>query len=351
MKVDHSLTPGGIPLNSLPPTVQTFLENLNLTGDTIVVAVSGGPDSVALVRALALLPASGRIVLAHLNHQLRGAESDQDQAFVVDLCQQLAAATPDRFVGRWHAIPVAARAAERKEGIETTARALRYEWLTTVAQEVGACWVATGHTADDQAETVLHHLLRGTGIKGLRGIPDHRPLAPGIEVIRPLLQVSRQEVLSFLAELEQPFRQDSSNTHLRFLRNRLRHELLPLLAERYNPAIVPALCRLAEQAGALYQQEEEQARELLTAAELPRAGALLIFDQRRLQSASRHQVRGLFRLVWEREGWPLLGMGFREWDRLAAVALGKTPATDLPGRVHARRRGQVMQLFRFAIKE
>src|SRR5207245_2885635 len=105
----------------------------------------------------------------------------------------------------------------------------------------------TGHTADDQAETVLHRLLRGTGLHGLGGIPARRDLAAGIEVVRPLLGTSRAEVLAYLQAEKQAFRQDSSNADLGFTRNRIRHELLPDLA-RYNPAIVSLLCRLADQA-------------------------------------------------------------------------------------------------------
>ena len=112
---------------------------------------------------------------------------------------------------------------------------------------LGAGLVATAHTEDDQAETVLHRLLRGTGLHGLSGIPARRTLAPGIELLRPLLHVSRDEVSSFLRELKQPYRVDSSNVRLEFTRNRLRHELMPRLKEQ-SPQVVSLLCRLAEQA-------------------------------------------------------------------------------------------------------
>ena len=230
-----------------------------------MVAVSGGPDSVALLRVLALLRAEFALrplVIAHVNHRLRGAESDADQAFVHDLHRQLAASDPAALVWREHAVDVREQQAAG-EGLESAARAERYRWLTDVALECGAPLVATGHTANDQAETVLHRLLRGTGVRGLAGIPPRRALAAGIDVIRPLLEVRRQDVTDFLAEQHQPFRRDSSNTDPRFTRNRIRLELLPMLERDYNPGIAEVLCRLAQQARVQHRATEAQAAELL----------------------------------------------------------------------------------------
>ena len=312
-----------------------------------VVAVSGGPDSVALLRALlALRPIAnpGALVFAHLNHQLRGEESDADEAFVRKL--------NGTFIGvgnlelRCDRLDVATRAHAEGVNLEDMARRLRYDWLARVAGEAGASWVATGHTKDDQAETILHRLVRGAGLKGLRGIALRRPLAPGIELVRPLLAVTRAEVLAYLQAEGQEYRQDSSNADLHRTRNRIRHELLPLLKESYNPAIVSVLGRLAEQAEETYRVEEGQARQLLAEAELPRAGALLVFHRQALAAAPRHCVRELFRLVWEREGWPLGDMDFDAWGRLAAVALGESTAVDLPGGIRARCRERVVQIGR-----
>src|SRR5262249_45357023 len=147
---------------------------------------------------------------------------------------------------RCERVNVAARARAAGDNLESTARRVRYAWLTTVAREAGASWVATGHTADDQAETVLHRLLRGTGLKGLCGIPARRPLAAGVQLLRPLLHTRKYELLAFLEALGQDYRRDSSNADLALVRNRIRHELLPHLAAAYNPAVVSALCRLAE---------------------------------------------------------------------------------------------------------
>lgn len=319
----------------------------------LVVAVSGGPDSVALARALLAARADSAVplVLAHLNHRLRGADSDADEEFVAGLHADLVAAgardlslvSERREVGRV--------AREQGGNLEAVARAVRYGWLAGVARARGLGRVATGHTASDQAETVLHRLVRGTGLAGLRGIAVRRQLEPGVEVVRPLLRASRAEVLAYLAALGQAYRHDATNDDLAHTRNRIRHELLPLLAERYNPRVAEVLGRLAEQAEEACRAEEESAAALLAEAELPRAGELVILEAARLAGAAPRLVRAALRLVWEREGWPMGAMGFEAWRRVAEVALGRRGAVDLPGRVHARRRGRVVQVGRLPFGE
>jgi tRNA(Ile)-lysidine synthase len=325
--------------------VAQFMGRICAQREAGVVAVSGGPDSVALTRLLVHLQQRGqigRLILAHVNHQLRGIESDADEAFVCELARSLG--VPAIVTCRLHRVDVAGLAQERGDNLENTARQVRYDWLGQVAREEGAAWIATGHTADDQAETVLHRLLRGTGLHGLCAIPQRRELAPGIEVVRPLLHTSRDDVLAYLTEEQQPFCHDRSNADVAFMRNRIRHELLPELARQYNPAIVSVLCRLADQAGAVQLGIEAEAAKLLADAELPRAGSLLIFSRPNLAAASRHLVREMFRLVWNRENWPAGAMGFEEWERLASVAAGEEKAIDLPDGVRARRAGSVVQV-------
>src|SRR5262249_24559720 len=161
-------------------------------------------------------------------------------------------------------------------------------------------------------------------------------------VVRPLLRVSRADVLAHLEALGQGYGRDSSNADPRFTRNRLRHELLPHLAAEYNPAIAAALCQLAEQAQEVQQVEDAAAAALLGEAERPRAGNMVILDGIYLEKAPRHRLREVLRLVWQREGWPQGGMSFAAWDRAAAVALGEAVAVDLPGGVSVRRRGRVV---------
>jgi tRNA(Ile)-lysidine synthase len=327
--------------------VKQLLDRLGLRPGGMVLAVSGGPDSMALLHALlALRQSTDRLILAHLNHQLRGAESDADERFVQECYATLTARGVHELELRCARLDVAAQALQESGNLESVARRLRYEWLTGLARETSVSLVATGHTADDQAETVLHRLLRGTGLKGLRGIAPRRPLAPGIELVRPLLDVRRCEVLAYLEQLGQAYRQDSSNEDRDFTRNRIRHDLLPHLSREYNPEVVTALTRLAEQVAEVYRHQEGLAKALLSEAEYPRADEMLIFDQHRLMTAPRQLLRDLFHLAWLREGWPLGKMGFCEWDRLAAVALGELTAVDLPGGIHARLRGRVVQVGR-----
>jgi tRNA(Ile)-lysidine synthase len=312
----------------------------------LVVAVSGGPDSVALLRALLAVRAEQPIplVVAHLNHRLRGAESDADEAFVADLHARLSAAGELHLVS--HRLDVACLASERGANLEATAREERYRWLAEVARAHGLHHVATGHTANDQAETVLHRLLRGTGLQGLRGIAFRREIAPGVEAVRPLLEVGREEVLAYLQEIDQAARHDASNDDFAFTRNRIRGELLPLLARDYNPAIVAVLARLARLAEEAFAEEEEAGRELLAQADRPRAGEMVILDVETLRQASQRQVRSALRCLWQRELWPVDGMTFRDWQRLAELAPAESGAHDLPGGVQARRRGGVLQLRR-----
>ncbi len=307
-------------------------------GGGLVVAVSGGADSVALLRALCEARGAGPLTVAHVNHQLRGAESDADEGFVRELCAGLSVEC------RCERIDVRGAAAVEGENLEAAARRLRYDWLARVAGQFGAAWVTTGHTANDQAETVLHRLLRGAGLRGLRAIAVRRPLAGGVSLVRPLLSATRDEVLAYLEALGQPYRQDSSNADPALTRNRIRHRLLPLLAAEYNPQVVAVLGRIAEQAEDVYCREEEQARALLAAAELPRAGAMVVLDAERLAAAGRPRLREALRVLWEREGWPVSGMSFDAWERVAAVVIGEETAADLPGRVHVRRRGRVVQI-------
>jgi tRNA(Ile)-lysidine synthase len=325
--------------------VRQLLHRLDLRPDGMVVAVSGGPDSVALLRVLAALQsdsAMGVLVIAHLNHQLRGPESDADEAFVRDLHVALSAAGSRGLELCCERIDMAAQA--KGDNLESVARRIRYQWLADMARARGLGLIATGHTADDQAETVLHRLLRGTGVQGLRGIAVRRVLTPDVAVVRPLLTATRAEVHAYLDAEGQSYRVDASNADLRYTRNRIRHELLPLLAQHYNPAVARVLCRLAEQAEAIWRDTEPAARQLLERAELPRADRLVIFARNRLAAAPRNLVREALRLVWEREGWPMGGMNFDHWDRLAAVAFGEVAAVDLPGGIGARCRANVVQL-------
>jgi tRNA(Ile)-lysidine synthase len=163
-------------------------------------------------------------------------------------------------------------------------------------------------------------------------------------LLRPLLAVTRADVLAHLAAIGQPFREDASNADTRFTRNRIRHELLPLL-KTFNPDVVSALTHLAEHASEAHELIVAAASELLTRAERPRVGGTVILDAAALGS-SRLLIRALLRLVWEREGWPMANMTFDAWERAVEVAARDVGAWDFPGGVSARHTGRVVQLTR-----
>jgi tRNA(Ile)-lysidine synthase len=214
---------------NLPARVSRTISELRLLspGDTVILALSGGADSCALLDILAgLTKLSPRLVVAHLNHQLRGAESDGDELF----CRRLAERYGLPFRSR--SLDVAAYARREGLNLEDAGRRARMEFLDEVATRFRATAIALAHHADDQAETVLMRLLRGSGMTGLRSMSFR---GPGSR-IRPLLNISRAEIEAYLKERGLEHREDASNRDTTFLRNRIRHELLPLL-EQYNPAI------------------------------------------------------------------------------------------------------------------
>lgn len=225
----------------------TILENRLLKrGDQIVVGVSGGPDSLALLHALHALREELQVGLhvAHLNHQLRGAESDADAHFVESLAKEWG--LPATVQAR----DVKALAREERRSVEEAARRVRYEFLAETAQSVGAGVIAVGHHADDQAETVLMHLVRGAGLAGLRGMRYRTPIrelgirVPGapLWLIRPLLDVGRAEIEEYCRQNALTPRFDRSNQELTLFRNRLRGETLPYL-ETLNPNLRQTLVR------------------------------------------------------------------------------------------------------------
>ena len=187
-----------------------------------LVALSGGADSVALL--LCMLRGGYEIEAAHCNFQLRGEESERDERFVRELCEQ-------RGV-RLHTVRFNTRAAaaERHESIEMAARRLRYEWFDALRRERKLDYVAVAHHRDDNVETFLLNLLRGAGIHGLTGMRSERG-----GVVRPLLETTRAEILQFLESEGQPFVTDSTNADTQYRRNKIRHELLPLL-RTINPS-------------------------------------------------------------------------------------------------------------------
>jgi tRNA(Ile)-lysidine synthase len=221
-------------------------------GDRICVAISGGADSVALLLTLHAANTTSRESLGvglsavHINHNLRGEESNADQQFVEDLCIGL------DIPLHLHQADVPARVAQTRETIEEAARNARYEFLTTLLASGHADSVLTAHTLDDQAETVLMKLLRGAWTEGLSAIHPVVALQKG-KILRPFLNTRRADIEAFLRSINQPWREDSTNTDTAFTRNRVRHELLPQL-RTFNPNLDQTLANLAE----LAREEESR---------------------------------------------------------------------------------------------
>lgn len=210
--------------------------NLLCTGDTVIAGVSGGADSIALLDILFSMKELGlRLIVAHLNHMLRGDDSEADATFVSEFAAKYNLPLESRSVDIYQF------SLERKLSLEEGGREARYAWFDEIASKYGARAVALGHHADDQAETVLMRLLRGAGASGLSGMSP----GAGGRYIRPLLCATRTEIEDYLRKKNIPFRTDETNSDTRFLRNRIRHELLPYL-KTYNPSICDRLIATAQ---------------------------------------------------------------------------------------------------------
>jgi len=301
-------------------------------GDRVAVAVSGGADSVALLRFLLELRRELGVVLsvAHFHHGIRGAEADADQQFVKELAGQFGL---ELHTG---AADVPAYAREHKAGLETAARELRHQWFLQLVGEGKADKIATAHTLDDQAETVLMRILRGTGARGLAGI---FPVQEKKHLVRPLLAVTRREIEAYLTAIGQPWREDSTNQDLAHTRNRIRHELLPLMERDFNPAIRHTLADLAEVARGEAEYWRQEASSLLTRlvregkpsrsgrAASQQASQTLALDLAAFRALPLALQRQVFHGVAEQLA---IGLEFKHIQQLTELAQAKSSAKPLP---------------------
>lgn len=299
-----------------------------------VVAVSGGADSIGLLLALVRLSrgGDGRLVVAHAEHDLR-AEAPADREFV----ERMAASLGLPCV--WRRLAVRSPHESSGEGLEGRARRLRYAFLTDVARESGARRVLVAHTADDQAETILHRVLRGTGVSGLGGMKRARPLCDGIALIRPLLGLSRAAVRAFVIEAGATWREDASNEDRSRARNFLRHEVLPRCAAGPYPSATTALVRLGGQAAGVAGALASAAQHLLDLHARQAADGSILLRTRELATLDGLLLAEVFVALWKREDWPRRDMTEAHFRRLAglvdAAAAARPGALDLPGGVRA----------------
>jgi tRNA(Ile)-lysidine synthase len=330
-------------------------------GDRLAVAVSGGADSVALLCLLLELRAELGIVLsvAHVNHKLRGEESDEDERFVAKLARQHglelhvceASVNGKRSSGKSSGVT---------SGIEAAARELRYGFFRQLAREGRVAKIATAHTLDDQAETVLLRIFRGTGIRGLSGIHprivfEEQGHAFG-ELVRPLLGFRRAALQEFLRERGQSWREDSSNRDTAFLRNRVRHRLLPMIGEEFGEAAIEHMGELAEIARA----EEEHWERVHPEVRGQGGGAESVGDRDETRRAASLRVGRLSLLplaaqrrlvrVWLEMNAPNLTISFRLIEEALELAHGSSnrgtagKKVELPGGWNLRRGRQELLL-------
>jgi tRNA(Ile)-lysidine synthase len=301
----------------------------------VIVAVSGGPDSVVLVHLLLELQAAGDLTvagLAHFNHQLRGVDADQDEAFCREMADRLGLPIDvDRA-----AVATAARSAGRS--IEDVARELRYAFLERTADARGADAIAVGHSLDDQAETFLLRLIRGAGSRGLASILPRAGI-----VIRPLIDIAREDLRAYAAERALPFRTDATNDDLSIPRNRVRHELIPYLEREFSPGISRVLAREAAVAREDEDRLQQEAIDFAGSIVLSRTGGKTELDAVRLRSLHPALAARVARHALAAEA-PFRFIGFEHVAALLQLAGGSDGnAIDLPGQ-RAVRRGAVIVL-------
>ena len=310
---------------------------LPLDGPTVA-AVSGGADSVALGEALHLIGASPLHVV-HVHHHLR-AEADGDADFVAEL------------TGRWSArfhiehVDTPAMSERLGIGIEEAARDGRYDALASVAASVDAPVVAVAHHADDQVETVLHRIARGTHLRGLAGMPARRELSGGVLLIRPLLWARRAEIEAFCRARGLAWREDATNASADFTRNFIRHELLPLMRRRLNVRTDDAVLRLAGAAGQAQAALDELAEDLYRRARGRSSPGEINLRIAPLRKASRLLATMALRRALAEMGAPERDLSRERFADLQAVLMGDLPAADLPGGIHVEASGQTLRLTR-----
>ena len=334
-------------MQELAQSVLQFIRRQQLlkAGDRVAVAVSGGADSVALLRVLLELRKELGIVLAvvHFNHCLRGVDGDTDEQFVADLAQRI------KLEFRRDSGDVKAFASAKHLSVEAAARKLRYEFFARLLADGFVNRIATGHTLDDQAETVLMRVVRGAGTRGLAGIYPRlsigrgSPVAGGREpsVVRPLLAVRRKELEAYLRSFEQPWREDGSNRDLRFARNRVRHGILPRLERSLNPAVREALAETAEIARAEEEYWGGLIADILPGLFRGRRDAGATLNLTALLALPLALQRRVVRAAFEALG---VTLEFKHVEEVLEVANGSAKAAALPHGWEVIRNGDQLRI-------
>lgn len=326
------------PLQAVIRTIRQY--GMLRRGDTVLVAVSGGPDSVYLARVLRAVRTTfclSRLVLCHLDHRLRGSASREDARFVGRLARELGLACIRRSVDV---------TAARKKGmsLEETARDVRYRFYRDAARRVRATVLATGHTLDDQAETVLMRIIKGSSLKGILGVPPVRE-ERGLRIIRPLIALDKGTILEALREEGAAYRIDRSNDDSVFFRNVVRNEIIPFL-QQYNPRLKRALSSLAEHLREDYRFIEQARQRSRTLATRKKAAIEVPLKDMILQPKAIQKE--IVRDTLERAGGSVKKLTFRHWKDVELLITHKTKgaAVDLPGGVRITRTDRALSFAR-----
>lgn len=324
-------------MNELERQVESYFSPAKWVNVRTLVAVSGGPDSVAVLRAMAAIGRSsnhwesGNLIVAHVNHATRGSESDTDARFVRELAGELGL--------KFHQSD--ASAAHDVGSSEESFRDFRYGQLIELAQTLGARYIVTGHNLDDQVETILFRIFRGTGISGLAGIPKQRMASESVTIIRPLLGISRSEIEDYLRQIGQAFRSDSSNADSKYTRNFLRNELLPKLKERFGETVSDSVSRLGKQA------QEVDLYLLAQSARLDdaigqRTNKKIGIDCSKLQPCDPLIIRHWLTQLWIEQDWPRQAMTFQWWQTITeSLKSGSDTVLNLPCSIRFEKAGPI----------
>ncbi|MEZ0274452.1 MAG: tRNA lysidine(34) synthetase TilS [Roseimicrobium sp.] len=311
--------------------LQSRLPSLSSQGKALV-AVSGGRDSVALLHFLA---SNGwkRLIVCHLDHQLRGKESDADAAFVKKLAKKF------ELTCEFHREDVAASAKSSKQSLETAARAARDSLFHTLAKTHRTPYVFLAHHAEDNAETILGNLCRGSGLHGLSGMPISATTREGLVKLRPLLDVRRAEIDAYLEAHDLTWREDSSNTSRAHRRNRLRHDVLPMLADANGRDVVELILRTARLAGRDEACLQESARLLAEGESLHQPGGSLLVTP--AFKASHPAIQSRVLKHWLVEIQKISSVGVHEIEgALAMLQAGGPAKVNLSGSRYLRRKAK-----------
>ena len=282
---------------------------------TVLIGVSGGADSVCLLRVVDQIrkrvEGTGQVIVAHVNHSLREQASDEDARFVEQLCNSLGIPIEVETLSAIDRNP-----GNRGTGLEAALRSQRYQVFERIAANKGARYILTAHTFDDQVETVLFRILRGTGIKGLAGIPQIRRINESLSVVRPFLGIRKTEIHAYLSRIGQSFREDESNQLEQFTRNQLRNTILPAARRCFGNDIDQSLENLSHQARDLSLLLDRLAEPVLEKHFVTSPGVIRISPI----GLADHDVEILkvaIRVAWSNAGFPSRDMTMEKWRGLA----------------------------------